>query len=156
MTQPANRDSRRRLRLARRTPRHARRRPRPRLVAVLLAALGFGALLAYGVVGSRGGVAQAWDTKTISAHALIDHDCDDTQWHFVITQVDTEADAPATIHVTWANGNSDDVTLGKFTGGVAHYSTTANLDSTVVSATAVIYAGWSGQFNLSSGPCGTA
>ncbi|MBA2767798.1 MAG: hypothetical protein H0U35_01445, partial [Sporichthyaceae bacterium] len=36
----------------------------------------------------------------------------------------------------------------------AHYATTANLTSTVTSATTDIYAGWSGQFNLSHGPCG--
>ena len=58
------------------------------------------------------------------------------------------------ITVTWANGDTEIVPLSKFTGGVAHYVTTSNLDSTVVSATADIYAGWSGQFNLSHGPCG--
>jgi hypothetical protein len=36
---------------------------------------------------------------------------------------------------------------------VAHYETKTNLDSTVKSATATIYSGWSGQFNLSHGPC---
>jgi hypothetical protein len=64
------------------------------------------------------------------------------------------ANAPQSITVTWANGATEVVPLSKFTGGVAHYVTTSNLDSTVVSATAVIYAGWSGQFNLSHGPCG--
>lgn len=93
-------------------------------------------------------------TMTISAKALTDHECDSSEWHFVITQVDSESDAPGSINVTWANGNSASVSLDKFTGGVAHYTTTANLDSTVVSATATIYSDWSGQFNLSHGPCG--
>lgn len=58
----------------------------------------------------------------------------------MITQIDVAADAPATIHVTWANGQSEDVPLLTFTGHTAHYTTTSNLDSTVASATAVIYA----------------
>ena len=105
-------------------------------------------------VGQHGTIAQAAGTKDIVAKALDDHECDDTEWHFVINQLDSDADAPAAIHVIWANGNSADVPLDKVTGGVAHYRTTANLDSTVTSATAVIYDSWSGQFNLSHGPCG--
>jgi hypothetical protein len=106
-------------------------------------------------VGAGGSPAPPTGTQTISAKALTDHECNSSEWHFVITQIDTVADAPASIHVTWANGQSEDVPLTNFTGGVAHYVTTDNLDSTVTSATAVIYAGWSGQFNLSHGPCVT-
>lgn len=91
--------------------------------------------------------------KEISAKALTDHECNSDEWHFVINQIDMESDAPASIHVTWANGQEADVARGAFTGGVAHYTTTANLDSTVTSATATIYDSWSGQFNLSHGPC---
>jgi hypothetical protein len=134
---------------------HRARHSRQPLTAALLALLGFVVLLAYSAIGPRSPVAQATGTQEISATALTDHECNDTEWHFVITQIDTEADAPATIHVEWANGNSEDVPLDKFTGGVAHYATTDNLDSTVTSATAEIYAGWHGQFNLSHGPCGT-
>lgn len=108
-------------------------------------------------LGQRGAVAHAAGTKTVPAKALDDHDCDNTEWHFLINQLDSPADAPATIHVTWANGDSADVPLDfvkGVTGGVAHYRTTANLDSTVTSATAVIYDSWPGQFNLSHGPCG--
>lgn len=90
----------------------------------------------------------------IDAKALNDHGCNTSEWHFVITQIDEEGNAPGSIDVTWANGNSATVSLDKFTGGVAHYSTTANLDSTVTSATAMIYSSWSGEFNLSHGPCG--
>jgi hypothetical protein len=128
---------------------------RRRLGWLLVAALaGAAFLLVQIALGQHSTVAQAAGTKEISAKALNDHECDDTEWHFVINQLDSDVDAPATIHVTWANGNSADVPLDKVTGGVAHYRTTANLDSTVTSATAVIYDGWSGQFNLSHGPCG--
>ncbi len=92
-------------------------------------------------------------TKTISAQALTSHECNSNEWEFVITQIDKQSDAPTSIHVTWANGQSADVSLTSFTGGVAHYVTTLNLNSTVVSATATIYSGWSGEFNLSHGPC---
>lgn len=92
-------------------------------------------------------------TQPISAKALTSHDCNAGQWQFVITQVDTESDAPSSVHVTWANNDSKDVSLTKFTGGVAHYVTTDNLNSTITSATANIYSSWSGQFNLSDGPC---
>jgi hypothetical protein len=124
---------------------------------VLAAVLGLGAFVFVMVsgVGAGGSPATPTGTKTINAKALTDHECNSSEWHFVITQIDTAADAPASIHVTWANGQSEDVPLTTFTGGVAHYVTTDNLDSTVTSATAVIYAGWSGQFNLSHGPCAT-
>ncbi len=96
-------------------------------------------------------------TMEISAKALTSHECNATQWQFVITQIDTEADAPASITVTFANGDVVTVALSSFTGGTAHYITTSDLDSTVVSATAQIYDAWSGEFNLSDGPCpGTA
>ena len=92
---------------------------------------------------------------SVNSGSLSSHECNADEWHFVINQIDVEANAPATIHVTWANGSSADLTLAKFTGGVAHYFSFANLNSTVTSATATIYDGWSGSFNLSHGPCGT-
>lgn len=113
------------------------------------------AVITMAATGTAPAVAANGDTQSITAKALTDHECSDSEWHFVINQVDTEADAPASISVAWANKATAVVKLWKFTGGVAHYVTTANLDSTVTSATAVIYAGWSGQFNLSHGPCGT-
>jgi len=129
-----------------------------RNIAVLLAAMvGLAVLVSLLMSGGTGvTTAHAVDTKTIDVKALTDHDCDATEWQFVITQIDSEANAPDFITVTWANGVTvtEDVQLSKFTGGVAHYVTTAHLDLTVVSATADIYAGWSGQFNLSHGPCG--
>ena len=125
------------------------------LIGALVLGLASLVLVVTSATTTSGRAAAQGGTKQISAKALTDHECNDTEWHFVITQIDTAADAPATIHVTWANGQSEDVPLLKFTGGTAHYTTTSNLDSTVTSATAVIYADWSGQFNLSHGPCGT-
>lgn len=92
-------------------------------------------------------------TKEINAKALTDHDCNASEWGFVITQISNENLAPSSIHVIWANGQSANVSLSSFTGMVAHYVTTLNLGSTVTSATANIYSDWSGQFNLSHGPC---
>lgn len=99
-----------------------------------------------------GGVAHA-TSNTQSAKALSDHKCDTSEWHFVITQVASEEQAPSAIQVSWENGDSQPVRLDKYTGKTAHYSTTSNLDSTVTSATAALYDGWDGQFNLSHGPC---
>lgn len=90
-------------------------------------------------------------TTDIEAKALCDHQIDDSEWHFVITQTN-DVQAPALIHVKWENGQEADVPLDKVTGGVAHYVTTLNLNSDVASATATIAGEWSGQFNLSHGP----
>ena len=104
--------------------------------------------------GSGGAKVAHAQGQTITAKALTAHECDSTEWHFVINQMNTEANAPTSITVEWANGASEVVPLAMFTGKVAHYVTTSNLDSTVVSATTEIYTGWTGQFNLSHGPCG--
>jgi hypothetical protein len=127
---------------------------RRRTIAVVLAALaGLVAVFLITTAGGGGNIARA-QGGTITAKALTNHECNSTEWHFVITQINSAANAPASITVEWANGNTEVVPLTKFTGGVAHYVTTSNLDSTVVSATAQIYTAWSGQFNLSHGPCG--
>jgi hypothetical protein len=88
-------------------------------------------------VGGNGGSYRCWAgavavsissagaSQQITAKALTDHGCDNTEWGFVITQIDTQSDAPASIHVTWANGQSEDVSLSAFTAGTAHYNTTA-------------------------------
>lgn len=94
-------------------------------------------------------------TLTIYAHALSDHECDSTEWHFIINRVSPASNAPASISVSFANGDTVTAPLEGVTGKAAHYTTTADLTSTVVSATAQIYAGWTGQFVLSHGPCGT-
>ncbi|MFL5761161.1 MAG: hypothetical protein ACJ789_15690 [Thermomicrobiales bacterium] len=73
------------------------------------------------------------------------------EWHFIINGLNNSQQAPATIHVTWANGQSADVPLTPVNNKTAHYVTTLNLDSTVTSATAVINGNWSGNFVLSHG-----
>lgn len=120
----------------------------------LLALVG-AALLTLGVLVMPSGSASATEgTKPISAKALTDHECDSSESHFVITQVEPESNAPASITVNWDNGATEVVPLDKYTGKTAHYTTTSNLDSMVTSATADIYQGWMGEFNYSHGPCG--
>lgn len=107
------------------------------------------------VLGVFSNTAEATNNKKdISAKAISDHECDSTEWHFVITQVSDDDLAPSSIHVTWEDDSELDVPLWKYTGTTAHYLTTENLDSLVESASASIYEDWGGQFNLSHGPCG--
>lgn len=106
-------------------------------------------------VSAPTGAASFTGTSVITAKALTSHGCNDTEWHFVITQT-TDAQAPAAVTVSWSSGQTAIVFLDKVTGGTAHYATTANLNSTVTGATAVIDGAWSGQFNLSHGPCAAA
>ncbi len=124
-----------------------------------LLVLGAAALCLIALAPTDVGYAGVLTGQTIYAKALTDHECSSSEWEFVITQIDTEAHAPDSISVTWANGQTATVPVKlfsgkKLTGGTAHYVTTANLDSTVVSASTTIYSGWSGEFNLSHGPCG--
>src|SRR6478672_6430111 len=51
------------------------------------------------------------DTMTIRAKALNNHECNDNEWHFVITQIRDEDSVPSSIEVTWANGESETVDL---------------------------------------------
>lgn len=111
--------------------------------------------------GTDGSDTKHWSAEVdvvpceIEAKALCDHQIDDTEWHFVITQLTSNAQAPATIHVVWENGDEADVPLDKITGSTAHYATTENLDFDVTAATALLLGSWDGQFNLSHGPaCG--
>ncbi len=91
--------------------------------------------------------------NTIYAKALNDHDCNSSEWHFVITQIKDESKAPSQINVKWNNSKSETVGIEKFTGKTAHYTTYSNLDALVIEAIASIYSGWDGEFNLSHGPC---
>ena len=76
-----------------------------------------------------------------------------------INQIDASVDAPESITVLWENGVTSEVALSSESGKgkkvTAHYSTQSNLDSQVVDAVADIYEGWTGNFNLSHGPCGS-
>ncbi len=98
---------------------------------------------------------QAEGLKEISAKAINDHGCDDTERVFVITQIDTLDHVPPNVTVTFTNGTQEVIDLEKFTGGTAHYKSVQNLDLVVQGATAMIYEEWDGQFNLSHGPCDT-
>jgi hypothetical protein len=100
------------------------------------------------------GVAEA-ATIQVKSSTLTDHECNSSEWHFVITQLTSDSQAPASIRVTFSNGQTISVPLEKVTGKTAHYTTTRFLNLTVVSATAEITGAWSGQFNLSHGPCPT-
>lgn len=119
-----------------------------RTLFISLLLLDFALLFVFSV-----GVVLANNAKVIHAKALDSHDCDSTEWHFVINQISSENLAPSSIRVTWANNVSENVLMWKFTGKVAHYVTVFNLGSTVTGASAEIYADWKGQFNLSHGPC---
>jgi hypothetical protein len=101
---------------------------------------------------SGGSGTVAIDVKDSS---LIDHEIDNSEWHFVISQLATQP--PCSIRVTWANGQQETVPINKLSAATAHYTTTSNLDAAVTSAIAWIYAAWesgggNGQFNLSHGP----
>lgn len=86
----------------------------------------------------------------VKRSTITDHECVSYEWHFVITQIG--AAAPGTIWVSWGNATMD-LAREKITGGTAHYRTTENLDRPVTAAYAVLPATWSGQFNVSHGPC---
>lgn len=88
--------------------------------------------------------------KEITA-TIGDHECDDSEWHFIITQVDGEK--PASIFVEWVDGYTETIPLSWETSHTAHYTTTSQLDTKVLTATATIYVEWDGEFNLSHGPC---
>lgn len=102
----------------------------------------------HGTDGGYGG-----QGKQIHAKGMDDHGCEPDEWHLVITHVDQDHPAPGHIHVAWQDGTEQRIELGRVTGRVAHYVTTAELDQPMTEATAVIDEGWRGQFNLSHGPC---
>jgi hypothetical protein len=94
--------------------------------------------------------------KTVAAHKLTGYACDPNEWHFLINQI-AGAPAPDHIRVTWSNGDIENVPIVKTTPAtVVHYRTTSNLDQPVWAASVNIFAAWSGQFNLGSGPCNGA
>src|SRR5688500_8701432 len=81
-------------------------------------------------------------------------DCDPNNngWHFIITQLSSCAQAPATITVTWNDG-SEVVPLQSCNNSTAHYLNTTHIYSTLVSACTTIYDGSSGRFVLRHVPC---
>ncbi|GAB4403870.1 MAG: hypothetical protein Kow00123_15320 [Anaerolineales bacterium] len=108
--------------------------------------------------GFSGSASAIWpetvlQTITVNQGSLTGHSCDDTEWHFVITQVSPDTAAPASIEVWWYGGVHETLPLDRVTGGTAHYRWYGHFDLPVVNATAQIYPGWTGNFNLSHGPC---
>ncbi|MCM8750319.1 hypothetical protein NET02_14290 [Thermomicrobiaceae bacterium CFH 74404] len=75
------------------------------------------------------------------------------EWHFVITQIDQESNAPSSITATFQNAGTVTITREKFTGGTAHYTYYTSGSDTLITATATIYEDWNGQFNLSHAKC---
>jgi hypothetical protein len=119
-----------------------------------------GALLALIAFGATTASAQSISAKQASLDEHQDA-CTDaggtvTSWHFIINQVRVGA-PPANIMVTFSNGDTQNVPLAKTSGPVGHYNVSGTATHTLItSATATIYDGWSGQFNLSSVECSIA
>jgi len=85
------------------------------------------------------------------------HECDTTEWHFIINGVDkNQSPIPAEITIYWSNGATETVALGEpVTATVLHFYSYSHLVDGVypTDATAVIYDAYGGNFNLSHGPC---
>jgi hypothetical protein len=108
------------------------------------------------IIGSALGgysIARASQVVYVNPGSLNNHGCDDSEWHFIVTQVSDPSLAPPEIHVVWVNGEEADVPLDGVTGQAAHYYDYSNLNSPVENAWMSIYDAWSGTFNLSHGPC---
>jgi hypothetical protein len=75
--------------------------------------------------------------------------------YFVINQVDAPADAPSSITVNFADASSATYPLLVVDGKAAKYQGPVPTGSYATSATAVVYAAWSGEFVLSHYLCGT-
>lgn len=89
--------------------------------------------------------------EVVHAQGLEDHDCEPSEWHFVITHVDEDT-APRSIHVVWAEDDAS-VGLARVDGRTAHYRTSSHLDQPVEDARTRIHEGWDGRFTLGDGPC---
>ena len=125
------------------------------IAGALLALVAFGATTASAVLTTI-----SIDAKQASLDEHQDA-CTDTggtltSWHFIINQVRVGT-PPANITVTWSNGDVEVVPLAMTSGPVGHYNVEGSATHTLItSATATIYDGWSGQFNLSSVECAVA
>jgi len=132
-----------------------------KLFAVPFIVLGF-LLLSYSVAAAHNGPPVETVDKLI--HAKSSGSCDTGEWHFVITQVAEEDQAPATITVSFSDGVEDGqsglwvLPLDDYTGHTAHYRLLTSYEYgppfnwVYDGAATVIYGAWSGQFNLSHGP----
>ena len=99
-------------------------------------------------------------TKTISikaSHQNYQKSCEKDEerieWHFVITRIRDSSLAPGSITAQFQNAGTVTIGFDKFTGRTAHYTDYTSSPETLIDAWATIYAGWSGQFNLSHAEC---
>jgi subtilisin family serine protease len=76
--------------------------------------------------------------------------CSSSAWTLTITKAG--ADAPSRIAVTWADGSRALLGLTSRSPSTATYSTSEHLQSALTSAKADLPLGWSGKFELASGP----
>jgi hypothetical protein len=86
-----------------------------------------------------------------------DYECNADEWHWIINQLDTRA-KPDHIHVQ-LDGVNIQVNLDANPSVNAHYTYTGHLDGMATAlATALLENSetWTGQFNLSHGPCNTS
>jgi len=93
---------------------------------------------------------------SVKASTIVNPECEEdhpNEWHFLINKIDEGKTKPASIVVEWSDSIPSILYLEDSNSVNAHYRTTENSDSTVTNATAMIYDGWNGQFNLSHGPC---
>jgi hypothetical protein len=115
------------------------------------------ALAAYvaATTSSGAGPAHAADGTLVHVkQASLDQGCGDqsiTGAHFVINQITAP---PASIDVVLSDGSTVVVPLSKQLQKVAHYTVTFAGGLTVTDATAMVPAGWTGQFVLSNYICG--
>jgi hypothetical protein len=91
------------------------------------------------------------ETTIYQDNGLVPTNCDQTEWHWVINGLDS--DAPEEITVHFASGDVV-VPLEKVTGGTAHYRLASHLGDVLVAPGATAeYEGEYIRFNLSHGPC---
>lgn len=153
-----NDSARRGLRLppSERRGRHAAKSRLSRVLAVFSAvSLAGGLMLALAPAASAETTTAHVKQSTITDTAN-DNGCTATTWagvHFVMTQL--ASDYPPSIQVILTDGTTDTpvtANLWKVTGKTAHYNywfTSATDSLHVKDATAVVPAGWDGQFNIS-------
>jgi len=127
-----------------------------RSVGAVLVAIGAALILLAGTTGRSAALTVTAPAGAVHLHepTLTDHDCDATEWHFVINKI--SGDAPATITVEWSNGTTSTLPMTHETMTTAHYSSTEHLDDGVVPVDAwfmPVEGSTYGMFNLSHGPC---
>jgi hypothetical protein len=73
-------------------------------------------------------------------------------WHFVVTGLASQDQAPATIRIHWSVGDTI-ISLKEFKGGVAYYDWPASKVPMELPINGIARLGvWDGTFNTSSGP----